>query len=238
MINSDSQSRGPICLPSICKHGRVFCSRWARVWHRTVQQQGTNSSKTHAGFYVSLSACIFFLPGPVGFSVKKVFGIWRARSPSPWIMAGCAAGLTQLLPRSALQAGSRPAAPSAWTSLLESTQHPGKLCIQTKLPTWDCPSTDFFKSKWRGKMSSKATVLSFSPWLNLRAKFNTVSVFRSGFSFAICFPLQCWANGRRDPAAEEKKKKFVQFKFLKSFPSYSDKISEWKYIPVIDITWT
>lgn len=233
MINSDSQSLAPICLPSICKHGRVFCSHWARVWHRTVQQQGTNSSKTRAGFYVCLSACTSS-PRPAGFGVKKVFGGWRARSPSPLIMAGCAAGLTPLLTRAALRAVSWPLLQAPGVRLVSRRAlHPNKDTHLGLSQHW------FSKSKWRGEMSSEATALSFPPWLNLRAKFNNIPVFSSVFSFAISFPLQRWTNGRRGPAAEEKKKKSL---FISNSWSHSlctqIKFLNGKYIPVIDITWT
>lgn len=68
------------------------------------------------------------------------------------------------------------------------------------------PQHWLFKSKWRGKTSSEVTALLFSSWLNLRAKYNSLPIFRSVFSFGICFPLQCWANVRRGPAAEGEKK--------------------------------
>lgn len=149
--------------------------------------------------------------------------VWEVRSwfSSPLIMAGWAAGLTQLLTRCS------PGCPDLLLQalgFLESTQCSGELCLQTKLPIWGYPST----LNREGKCLSKAAALLFSPCLNLSAKYNSVPVFRSVLSFAICFPLLCWANGRRGPAAEEKKKFSIHFKFLKPFCLYSDKIYEWK----------
>lgn len=128
-----------------------------------------------------------------------------------------------------------PAAPNPWTFLLESrrTVHSNKVAHLGLSQHW------FFKSKWRGKMSPKATAPLFSPWLNLRAKYNSLPISRSVISFAIYFPLQCWANGRRAPAAEEKKKKSLLISNSWSLsPCIQTKFLNGKYILVIAMTWT
>lgn len=161
-----------------------------------------------------------------------MFGNWRACTPTSLITAGHLTGTSHNTSSRLLSSkgdtdyfltccselvGSMPTR----TFLLEPIRHPAELTVfKQSYPSGTIP-TLIFKSKCRGKIPSEGTVLLFSSWY-LTAKYNSFpSSLRSTVQVWILLFFAVLSQCQEGTNAGEKF--FMYFKFLKSFPLYTDK---------------